>query len=54
MDINIEITYLIVTWFLAIVDVVLFSIICYSIYLFRKSTYDFEKRFNNQNKTKTQ
>lgn len=51
MDIKIEIIYLIVTWILAFADVVLLSIICYGIYLFRKSTYDFEKRFINQNKT---
>lgn len=44
MVINTDLAYAILAVFLAVVDVIVLGFLAYSIYLFRKSTYDFEKR----------
>lgn len=43
MDIDIILNSQITVWILAVADVVLLSIVFYSIYLFRKETYNIEK-----------
>lgn len=48
MDISEETMWLILVWILAIADILIFAIVAYSIYLFRKSTYDFEKQIRDQ------
>lgn len=48
MDITNEMLELMVIVILAIADVVLLSIVGYSIYLFRKDTYNLEKLLRNQ------
>lgn len=53
MDINNETLELMLIFCLGIADVFLLSFVAYSIYLFRKDTYDFEKLVRNQFKTKT-
>jgi len=51
MDINYEMLDWILVWVLGIADVVLLSFVFYSIYLFRKDTYNIEKYINKNLKS---
>lgn len=52
MDLDNAMIDFILLWVLGIADVVMLSLLGYGLYLFRKSTYDFEKRISNQFKRK--
>lgn len=48
MDIAIIMNSEITFWFLLVADVVLLAIVFYSVFLFRKETYDLEKQLRDQ------
>jgi hypothetical protein len=52
MDIKNEIFYWILVWILALADFIMLIVLVYSVYLFRKSTYDFEQEIKNSLKHK--
>lgn len=50
MEINYMLIEIVMIWVLAILNIVVFSILGYSVYQLRKSTYDFDKMNSNYKK----
>lgn len=50
MEINYMLIEMVMIWVLAILNIVVFSILGYSVYQLRKSTYDFDKMNSNYKK----
>lgn len=47
MEMNYMVFEIVMIWVLAIFNIVIFSILGYSVYQIRKSTYDFDKMNSN-------